>query len=83
LNARVKELCARQRSENRLLTQGNQWFHAVSSCSLPFALTRATAKLLIERVTVYDNTRWEVTFRFRDERQAILEDTMREEAESA
>jgi len=83
LNARVKELRTRQRSENRLLTQGNQWFHAVSSCSLPFALTRETAKLLIERVTVYDNTRWEVTFRFRDERQAILEDTMREEAESA
>ena len=83
LDAKIKELRARQRSENRLLTQGNQWFHAISSCSLPFALTRETAKLLVERVTVYDNTRWEVVFRFRDERQAILEDAMREEAESA
>ena len=83
LDAKIKELRARQRSENRLLTQGNQWFHAISSCSLPFALTRETAKLPIERVTVYDNTRWEVVFRFRDERQAILEDAMREEAESA
>ena len=29
---------------------------------------------------LYDNARWEITFRFRDERQAILEDAMREGA---
>ena len=78
LNARIKELRAKQREEKRLLTQDNPWFTAVTSCSLPFSLTRETAKLLIERITVYDNARWEITFRFRDERQAILEDTTRE-----
>ena len=71
---------AKQREEKRLLTQDNPWLTAVTSCSLPFSLTRETAKLLIERITVYDNARWEITFRFRDERQAILEDTMREGA---
>lgn len=80
LNARIKELRAKQREEKRLLTQDNPWFTAVTSCSLPFSLTRETAKLLIERITVYDNARWEITFRFRDERQAILEDAMREGA---
>ena len=80
LNTRIKGLRAKQREEKQLLTQGNPWFSAVSSCSLPFSLTKETAKLLIERITVYDNTRWEITFRFRDERQAILKDAMREEA---
>ena len=80
LNARIKELRAKQREEKRLLIQDNPWFTAVTSCSLPFSLTRETAKLLIERITVYDNARWEITFRFRDERQAILEDAMREGA---
>ena len=83
LTERVKELRSKQRSENRLLTQGNKWFSAVSSCSLPFALTGETAKLLIERVMIHDNTRWDVVFRFRDERQAILEDAAGEGAESA
>lgn len=80
MNTRIKGLRAKQREEKQLLTQGNPWFSAVSSCSLPFSLTKETAKLLIERITVYDNTRWEITFRFRDERQAILKDAMREEA---
>lgn len=80
LEKRIEDLRARQHRENRLLTQENRWFSAIASCSTPFSLTRETAKLLIERITVYDNTRWEITFRFRDERQAILEDAMREGA---
>lgn len=79
LNARIKGLRAKQREEKQLMTQGNPWFSAVSSCSLPFSLTKETAKLLIERITIYDNTHWEIAFRFRDERQAILKDAMREE----
>lgn len=79
LNARIKGLRAKQREEKQLMTQGNPWFSAVSSCSLPFSLTKETAKLLIERITIYDNTHWEIAFRFRDERQAILKDATREE----
>lgn len=79
LNARIKGLRAKQREEKQPMTQGNPWFSAVSSCSLPFSLTKETAKLLIERITIYDNTHWEIAFRFRDERQAILKDAMREE----
>lgn len=78
LEERVKKLRSKQQEENRLLIRENQWLRSVSSCSLPFALTKETAKLLIERVTVYDNARWEITFRFRDERQAILEDVRKE-----
>ena len=80
LKTRIKALRTKQREENKLQTQGNPWFDVVSACKLPFSLTRETAKLLVDRITVYDNTRWEVTFRFRDERQAILEAAMREEA---
>ena len=80
LKTRIKALRTKQREENKLQTQGNPWFDVVSTCKLPFSLTRETAKLLVDRITVYDNTRWEVTFRFRDERQAILEAAMMEEA---
>ncbi len=40
LNTRIKGLRAKQREEKQLLTQGNPWFSAVSSCSLPFSLTK-------------------------------------------
>lgn len=72
LKTRIAELRMEQKQLGETLTERNPWLKAFGCNSPVDRLTSKLAHALIERVTIYDNSRIEVALRFQDEKERLM-----------
>lgn len=72
LKGRITVLREEQRRQTETLTNTNPWLQAFGNLRLPDRLDRELVHALVERITIYESSRIEVTFRFRDEKEQLL-----------
>jgi len=72
LKERIMALRAEQRCQSETLTEDNPWLQAFGGLRLPDRLTKELTHALIHRITIYENDRFEVVFRYQDEREHLL-----------
>lgn len=72
LKGRITVLREEQRRQTETLTKTNPWLQAFGNLRLPDRLDRELVHALVERITIYESSRIEVTFRFRDEKEQLL-----------
>lgn len=72
LKNRISDLRADYTRQTEMLTEDNSWLKAFSGLDISGGLTSPLAHSLIQRVTVYENDRVDVTLRYRDEREQLL-----------
>lgn len=71
LTQQAAQLEAAQQTQTNL-TVDNPWLRAFGGRDIAAALTHALVQELVERITIHDNVHVEITFRFQDERRALL-----------
>ena len=72
LKGRISALQTDYTKQTETLTQGNPWLQTFGGIDLEDGLTGPLAHSLIQRVTVYENDRIDVTLRYRDEKAQLL-----------
>lgn len=72
LNEQITVLRSEQQRQSETLTVDNPWLRAFSGLRLPDHLTKELAHTLIQRITIYADDRFEVAFKYRDEREQLL-----------
>ncbi len=72
LKGRISALQLDYTRQTETLTQANPWLQAFAGTNLSGGLTGPLAHSLIQRVTVYENDRIDVTLRYRDEKEQLL-----------
>ena len=76
LERSIAQLQKEQRREKRLLTTCNPWLAAFRKHKNKVELTRELTQALVERITVYAENRVEIQLKYRDERAALLDDSV-------
>lgn len=76
LERSIAQLQKEQRREKRLLTTRNPWLAAFRKHKNKVELTRELTQALVERITVYAENRVEIQLKYRDERAALLDDSV-------
>ena len=76
LKRSIAQLQKEQRREKRLLTTCNPWLAAFRKHKNKVELTRELTQALVERITVYAENRVEIQLKYRDERAALLDDSV-------
>ena len=69
---RILALREEQHCQSETLTGDNPWLKTFGGLQLPDRLTKELAHGLIQRITIYENDRIEVIFKYRDEREQLL-----------
>ena len=73
---RLKELILARRAEQKrqaeTLGRDNPWLKAFGGLDVGRGLTSGLAHSLIQRITVHENDRVEVTLQYRDEKEQLL-----------
>ncbi len=72
LKNRILALREEQHCQSETLTGDNPWLKTFGGLQLPDRLTKELAHGLIQRITIYENDRIEVIFKYRDEREQLL-----------
>ena len=72
LKGRMSALQTDYTTQTETLTQNNPWLRAFGGIDLSGGLTGPLAHSLIQRVTVYENDRINVTLRYHDEKERLL-----------
>lgn len=72
LKGRILALREEQHRQSETLTEDNPWLKTFSGLRLPDRLTKELAHTLIQRITIYEDDRIEVIFKYRDEREQLL-----------
>lgn len=73
LDKRIAQLQKAQRREKELLTTRNPWLTVFRQHTGEIQLTDKLVHTLVERITVYENNRVEICFKYQDERAALLD----------
>ena len=73
LDKRIAQLQKTQRREKELLTTRNPWLTVFRQHTGEIQLTDKLVHTLVERITVYENNRVEICFKYQDERAALLD----------
>lgn len=73
LEARIGRLEKELYRETELLTARNPWLVNFKKNAGKFELTAQLVQALVDRITVYENNRIEIQFKYRDERAILLE----------
>ncbi len=73
LEERIGRLEKELYRETELLTARNPWLVNFKKNAGKFELTAQFVQALVDRITVYENNRIEIQFKYRDERAILLE----------
>ena len=83
LEDKIAQLRKEQHREKHLLSDRNPWLAEFRKHTGRVELTDKLVRALVERITVYDNDRIEIQFKYRDERAALLNELQEREASAS